>query len=107
MKKYLGRIIFIALIIETAKLIGIVPVGPLAMAQWFAQNMDWGQLAFPIILFSLVFLAMLVSNILDTIKTKKRIKIMREQARLKEIREQEEREYRERVAYNQMISTRK
>jgi hypothetical protein len=107
MKKYLGRIVFIALIIETAKLIGIVPVGPLAMAQWLIANIDWAEMAFPLILFSLVFLAMLVSSILDTIKTKKRIKRMREQARLQEIREQQEREYRERVAYNQMISSRK
>lgn len=107
MKKYLGRIIFIALIIETAKLIGIVPIGPLTMARWFVANMDWGQLVFPIILFTLVFLSMIVSSILDTIKTKKRIARMREQARVKAIREQEEREYRERVAYNQMISTRK
>lgn len=107
MKKFIKTVIFGVLVLETAKIIGILPIGPLTMARWFVANMDWGQLAFPIILFSLVFLAMLVSNILDTIKTKKRIKIMREQARLKEIREQEEREYRERVAYNQMISTRK
>ena len=107
MKKYLGRIVFIALVIETAKLIGIVPVGPLAMAQWLITNIDWAEMAFPLILFSLVFLAMLVSSVIDTIKTKKRIARMREQARLQAIREQEEREYRERVAYNQMISTRK
>ena len=77
------------------------------MAQWLITNIDWAEMAFPLILFSLVFLAMLVSSILDTIKTKKRIERLREQARLQEIREQKEREYRERVAYNQMISTRK
>lgn len=107
MKKLIRRIIFGALVLETAKIIGILPVGPLTMARWFVANMDWAQLAFPIILFSLVFLAMLVSNILDTIKTKKRIARMREQARLQEIREQQEREYRERVAYHQMLSMKK
>ena len=107
MKKFIKTIIFGALVLETAKIIGILPIGPLTMARWFVANMDWGQLVFPIILFTLVFIAMIVSSVIDTIKTKKRITRMREQARLQEIREQEEREYRERVAYNQMISTRK